>query len=68
MNGMQLSQEASDKTLFVASARTYTKAPGCVRWELGSTSDLRQVTAAPKPWRKTVWTQTASTQMPVRLM
>lgn len=46
---MQLSQEASDKTLFVASARMYTKALGWVRWELGPALGLRQVAAAPSP-------------------
>lgn len=35
MNGTQLSQEASDKTLFVAGARMCTKAPDCVCWESG---------------------------------
>lgn len=50
MNGTQLSQEASDKTLLVAGARMCTKAPDCVCWELGSTSGLRQVTAVPRPW------------------
>ena len=67
MNGMQLSQEASDKTLFVASARMYTKALGWVRWELRPALGLRQVAAAPQALAKD-WTQSASPQMPVRLM
>jgi hypothetical protein len=66
LNGTQLSQEASDKTLFVASARMYTKAPGRVCRELGATSGLRQVTAVPKPWWQIVWTQSASMEMAVR--